>query len=350
MMSTEQPALGTKGERELAPTESADKGTEKTASVPVGRIVGVMLLFVAVYGAYAVFRGIGKMQSSLAGFGWWAFGAACVLALGNYLLRYLKWEYYLKCLDVRGVSKVDSFFTFLSGFVLTVSPGKVGEVFKSLVLWETHKVPPARTAPIVIAERVTDLIGVIILIAAGSLGLRGGLLWAGIGTVLVLSLLVVIASRKLSLGIVSRIERMPGRLGRLGPRLRDAYESLAVLVRPTNLVWPTLLSIAAWFFECLALAVILRGFGEPVDVRLSTFFYATSTLAGAIVPVPGGLGVTETALQQQMQEIGGVSPESSTAAMMLVRFATLWFAVLVGFVALAILRRRWPGLLSGEKK
>jgi uncharacterized membrane protein YbhN (UPF0104 family) len=64
------------------------------------------------------------------------------------------------------------------------------------------------------------------------------------------------------------------------------------------------------------------------------------------VPVPGGLGVTETSLQGQMQEIGHVSPVASTAAMILVRFATLWFAVLVGFVALSALKRRHPSLLA----
>jgi uncharacterized membrane protein YbhN (UPF0104 family) len=77
------------------------------------------------------------------------------------------------------------------------------------------------------------------------------------------------------------------------------------------------------------------------------FFYATSTLAGALVPVPGGLGITEGSLQAQLVELGKVAPAVGTAAMILVRFATLWFAVLVGFVALSILKRRHPGLLAG---
>jgi hypothetical protein len=33
--------------------------------------------------------------------------------------------------------------------------------------------------------------------------------------------------------------------------------------------------------------------------------------------------------------------------MILVRFATLWFAVLVGFTSLSLLKRRHPGLLAG---
>ena len=101
-----------------------------------------------------------------------------------------------------------------------------------------------------------------------------------------------------------------------------------------------------WALECTALWVILRGFGQSTSLDLATFFYATSTLAGALVPVPGGLGVTETSLQGQMRELGHVAPTAATAAMILVRFATLWFAVLVGFVALSLLKRRYPSLLG----
>lgn len=310
------------------------------------RVLYVMLLGVALYGGLAIWRGLGSMQATLSDFGWWSFAAACALAFGNYCLRFLKWELYLSQLGIRGVGKVDSFLTFLSGFVLTVTPGKVGEVFKSLVLFETHKVPVARTAPIVVAERVTDLIGIIVLIVIGSLGFAGGLVWAGVGGALVLTLLVVIASRKLSHAIIGIVQRLPGPFRRIGPKLHEAYDSLAVMVSPKNLVLPTLLSIAAWTLECVSLWVILRGFGQTTSVPLCMFFYATSTLAGALVPVPGGLGITEGSLQEQLEALGHVQPATATASMILVRFATLWFAVLVGFIALSALKRRHPGLLA----
>ncbi|WP_394850979.1 flippase-like domain-containing protein [Pendulispora brunnea] len=319
---------------------------ESRPGVPVRRILLVVLLGVAAYGAFAVYTGIGKIAGSLQTYAYSTFFAACLFAFANYVTRFLKWEFYLARLDIRGVAKLDSFLTFLSGFILTISPGKVGEVFKSLVLHETHGVPVARTAPIVIAERVTDLIGIIVLITLGSIGFSGGMLWASIGAVLVLALLIVVGSRRTSLGIIGVVERMPGKVGKMGPKLRDAYESLATLVAARNLVIPTLLSIVAWSFECLSLWVVLQGFGQSTSVLLCTFFYATSTLAGAIIPVPGGLGVTEGALQRQMMELGNVSEGTSTAAMLLVRFATLWFAVLVGFVALSALKRRHPGLFA----
>jgi uncharacterized protein (TIRG00374 family) len=314
----------------------------------VRRLLAAMLLAVVVYGGFAVWRGVGKMGDELARFQWWSFAAACTLAFSNYLVRWFKWEFYLARLGIRGVGRMDSLLTFLSGFVLTVTPGKVGEVFKSLVLFETHGVPVARTAPIVIAERVTDVIGVIILIVLGSLGFSGGLVWAGLGAAAVLVLLVVVSNRGLSTTLIGVVEKLPGPFRRIGPKLHEAYDSLATMVKPSNLALPTLLSIGAWSLECTALWVVLRGFRQDTGFGLATFFYATSTLAGALVPVPGGLGVTETSLQGQLQEIGHVPATTATAAMILVRFATLWFAVLVGFLALSWLKRRHVGLLAGN--
>src|SRR5579859_5545562 len=153
-------------------------GTAGVGAVGLRRVLYAMLLGVVVYGGFAVWRGLDNLGGQLARFHWWTFGAGCGLALANYGVRWLKWEFYLARLNIRGVRRIDSLLTFLSGFVLTVTPGKVGEVFKSVVLFETYRVPVARTAPIVIAERVTDVIGVVVLIAVGSIGLSGGLLWA----------------------------------------------------------------------------------------------------------------------------------------------------------------------------
>ncbi len=314
----------------------------------IRKILYAMLLGVCVYFGLALYSGLGKIRDSLAIFHVETFFFACGLAFGNYVLRFLKWEFYLSRLGIRNIPKLDSFLTFLSGFVLTVTPGKVGEVFKSLVLFETHGVPMTKTAPIVVAERATDVIGIVALIVFGSLGFSGGLLWAGIGSTLVLALIITVGNKKLSMAIIHMVGRLPGKLGKIAPKLEAAYESLATLLALRNLLVPSLLSAGAWTLECLALWVILGGFGQSTSIPLATFFYATSTLVGAIVPVPGGLGVTESALMGQMTEIGHVEKGIATAAMILVRFATLWFAVVVGFVALSWMKRRHPGLLAKD--
>ncbi len=307
------------------------------------RILIAMLLGVVLYAAFVIYVGYDEIRDTLAEYRWLTFVAALGLASVNYLFRFAKWEYYLARLDIRGVGKFDSLLVFLSGFVLTVTPGKVGEVFKSFVLSKTHGVSVERTAPIIVAERLTDVIGIVALVVVGSLGFSGGLVWAIAGAVMVLIAMVLIVSKRPWQALIAYMERSPT-LERLVPKTRTAIDALQVVASPKALFLPTLLSIMGWGCEGVGLYVILDGFNVDVAFPLAMFFYASSTLAGALVPVPGGLGVAEAMLQQQMVQLGDVPTSIGTAAMLLIRFATLWYAVLVGFVALGWLRLRFPSL------
>jgi uncharacterized protein (TIRG00374 family) len=312
----------------------------------VRRLVAAMLLGIAVYGAFAFYTGLSRMGESLASYEWSSFLLALALASGNYLIRFLKWQYYLRRLGIAGVGMLDSLLVFLSGFVLTVTPGKVGEVFKSAVLWKTHDVPVARTAPIVVAERLTDAIGVIVLIVLGSTAFAGGLHWVVAGTCAVALGMVAIVWERPMQSLLARLERSRGRFASLAPKLREAYANLRVVAGPAALLVPTFLSCLAWSAEGVAMWVILQGFHAEVPLSRAMFFYATATLAGALVPLPGGLGVVEGVIREQLVRVSHVSDGPATAAMMLIRFATLWWAVLVGFGALGLLRLRYPDKLG----
>jgi len=143
------------------------------------------------------------------------------------------------------------------------------------------------------------------------------------------------------------VERHP-RFGRFTPRLREAVESLRLLAGPSAIAWPMLLSVLAWACEGIALWVLLVGFGTRPPLLLSVFFYETASLAGALIPVPGGLGVVEGMRREQLVRLGGAPSAIATASMILVRFATLWWAVAVGFMALGVLRARYPKLRGVE--
>lgn len=310
------------------------------------RVVLVMLFGVLVYGVFVVSSGYREISAGLERFAWSSFFLALGLASLNYGFRFLKWQYYLRVIGVREVRTVDSLLVFLSGFVLTVTPGKVGEVFKSAVLNETHGIAPERTAPIVIAERLTDVIGIVVLILLGSTSFRGGLLWAGLGLGSVGLGLGCILWQKPVLWLLDRAAT--GWLRGVVPKLRTAWDQLRLLASPRALLWPSLLSVVAWALEGVALYVLVRGFGAELPVTLACFFYATATLAGALTPLPGGLGVTEALIQQQLVRLAGLGASTATASMLLVRLATLWWAVAVGFGALGLLKLRYPKLLAGD--
>lgn len=308
----------------------------------VKRVLMVTLVGVLLYGLFAVYTGLNQIGSSLSRFHVSAFFLALGLACLNYLLRFGKWQYYLARLEIRGIPWLDSLLVFLTGFILTITPGKVGEVFKSAVLAKTHGVPVERTAPIVIADRLTDVIGIVLLILIGGASYPKGLPWALAGAVAVAVGLLFILWQTPALWLCARLERRGGKLTLLVPKLREALTRLRILATPSALVVPTLLSVLAWGSEGAALYTLVSGFGQHMPLTLCVLFYSTATLAGALVPVPGGLGLVEGMLREAMLHLGGVEQGAATAAMILVRLATLWWAVVVGFIALFCLRLRFP--------
>jgi uncharacterized protein (TIRG00374 family) len=88
--------------------------------------------------------------------------------------------------------------------------------------------------------------------------------------------------------------------------------------------------------------VICNAFpGAHVDLGLAMVIYAGTTIAGALSFLPGGLGVTEGAMTVALVEgAAKLDPSAAVAATLLTRLATLWFAVVIGVVLLAVARRR----------
>ena len=55
---------------------------------------------------------------------------------------------------------------YFAGFALTTSPGRVGEILRSVLL-KPHGVPPAASVAAFFAERVSDLLAILVLAAVG---------------------------------------------------------------------------------------------------------------------------------------------------------------------------------------
>jgi uncharacterized membrane protein YbhN (UPF0104 family) len=305
-------------------------------------LVLAVLLGVVVYAVLAVSTDVGQLGDELRAFPWWAFGAALGLAFSNYLVRFVKWELYRRQLGI-ALGVPESFGIFLAGFVMSITPAKVGEVLKSFLLKERHGVPIATSAPIVLAERLTDLIALIGLAAVGALSFHRGAWVLVAGGALVGTLAVVVGVRPVGERLGRALGRLP-LLRRKADAIAELFRSAQVLCRAPNLPLPVLLSAAAWFCECIAMWVILNAFpGISADLGTVTFIYSLSTVAGALAMMPGGLGVTEGGMAGMLVLfVRNVRPGVASATTILVRLATLWFAVVVGFVALAALGRRKP--------
>ena len=309
-----------------------------TQATTTRKIIAVVVLTTIVVAGMALYADVRELSDAMASYaiGWFVAGLA--LATANYALRFVRWQYYLRVLDVQGVPWAESARIFVAGFVMSITPGKVGEVFKSVLLYESRGVPIEHTAPIVVAERLTDLLALVLLAAIGSAALGQGMSSVVIGGSLVLAIWIACAfepAGELGLRIA---EKLPV-LSRIAPKLRDAYGSLRQLVRPGPFTAATLLSVVSWFMECVALWLIVRGFGVALGWLESTFVYSAPTILGAVALLPGGVGVTEASMTGLLETLGAMEAPEAIGTTLLVRIATLWWAVLLGVVALAWHRR-----------
>ncbi len=293
-----------------------------------------------VYLAMAVYAGWNDLRAALAVFRWPLFAAALALAFTNYLLRFVRWQMYLHRCAVEVPAPL-SCRIFFAGLVMSVTPGKLGEVLKAYLVKVHTGTPMTRTAPVVVAERVTDLLALVLLLFVGSCIVRSGWLQLAGSAVIALGLVVALASPRVARTALGLAERV--RITRkYVTRLEHAYEGMRFLMRPRLLVEATALGALAWFAECLGFTLVLHGLGIPEPVARAAFIYAFSTLVGALLLLPGGLGGTEGTMVAMLAADGALKPHA-VAATFLTRIATLWFAVLVGALVLLGDRRLMTG-------
>lgn len=299
-----------------------------------------LALGVLTYGGLSLRAEFGRVLEHLRTFEWWLLVPVLGLSLGNYGIRFARWEYYLSQLSIPVPWKT-SLSIFLAGLSMTITPGKAGELLKTLLLKETVGTPMMRSASVVVAERLTDFIALVLLAGLG-IGTyypeqRG---WLSLLLLALLGGVVLLNSERLSLGGLGIMARMPG-LARFVPRLEEAYRATASLLALKPLAVGVLLSASAWFAECVGYFMVFNGHGVDASLRVCTFLYSFSTIVGVVSP--GGLVVTDASLGEGARLlIPGLSASLATAAAFVIRLCTLWFAVLIG--SLVLLRFRGPVL------
>ena len=279
-----------------------------------------------------------QLRDRLAGFEWWAFCACLGLALANYGIRFFRWQMYLRYQRV-AVPLGSSVLVFGAGLSLSITPAKLGELVKSYLLRELNDVPATQTAPIVVAERVTDLIALVLLAVVGVAAYGVETTLVVIAGSLILLGLVLLAWPRPTRALIDLVTR-PALTRRFRQSLHDVYTGLATLCRPAPLLAATAIAIPAWACECVGFALIVGAFpGAHVDLGLAMVIYATTTIAGALSFLPGGLGVTEGAMTMLLVS-SQIDHATALDATLLTRLATLWFAVVLGLGFLAIARAR----------
>ena len=259
------------------------------------------------------------------------------LSLLNYALRFARWELYLRELGA-ALPRGRSLAVFLVGFLLSVTPGKAGELGKAWLVRELGGGPALRVAPAVLAERVTDLLGVAVVLAVGALAFPGGAWWAALGLAAVAAGVAVFTWEPFAAWLFRWVARLPVAGPRAGA-LAAVYQGLRGLLSPRLLGMGLLAATVAWGAEGAGFVIAVRGYAPHAGFLAGLFDYNVSTFLGSASMLPGGLGAADGALTALLRA-QGLDLARATSITFVIRGATLWFAVLLGLLALPFLARQ----------
>jgi glycosyltransferase 2 family protein len=257
--------------------------------------------------------------------------AILLLSTVNILLRFGRWQFYLKTLGYH-VAYQRSLQYFVAGFAFTSTPAKAGEAIRSLYLKNRENVPFSASLSALFVERLTDLIAVVLLALAAVYSFEEYRKPVVVAGCLTLFLLPVIHSEMLrnflaKLGEKSANIRIKTAVG----HLVQLIISSAALLRSASLYSGMALSMIAALAVCVILYLVLGLLGAPISVSLAIGIYATGILAGVLSLLPGGIGSVELVMISLLM-LAGVDQTTATTATLVCRLAALWYSIGLGVI------------------
>jgi len=230
----------------------------------------------------------------------------------------------------------ESFLIYLAGLSMLFSPGGSGLIIRSFILKQKTGKSISSTTPITIFERWLELVSIIILI--GIL-----LFWQNflesiivfvIGAVLS-GFIFFVFRNSIGLTFFNKLMTKIRIFQKLAVDPEEFRETTRILTGTKNIIKLILITFITKFFLIFAVFFIFELFNLNFDIFSSSQVFFTSYVIGILSFIPGGIVVIETGLLGMITKMG-TDFSNATMLVLLIRFLTFWFPILIGFVALKI--------------
>ena len=305
----------------------------------------ILLIIIGTIALYAIFLFVSDfnlIQEKISNFKINYLPLILLLVSASWIPVILKWHFLLRTSEIE-ISLGKSMAVFLSGMFFEVTPGKIGILMKSQILKTSSNIPRTKTMPIVLVEKVYDLIGAVVASIIGIIILGMEPYFIIIGILVLTAIFFFMYYTPAAELFFKRITKAKF-FSKYVSNMSEFYQTIQ---KSTNVKIATiciLLAVVYWFIVSAAAYYVLIGFDiNLLDYLKVLAIYATSTLLGAISFIPGGIGVTEGTLTGLLT-IEGIGVSTALILGMMIRLLTLWYAVLIGFIAL-----KFTGAFSFKK-
>ena len=287
------------------------------------------------YISLVLFADIQKIFQVFLLFNWQLVFVLLFLSLLNYLIRFIRWHYFLKQIAIH-LPVITSFQIFLSGLSMTVTPGKMGEVVKAYLVKKHTGNKFSQMIPLLITERLTDGIGMLILALGGIYLFRQSILFFVFSLAIIVIFFCFVYYKQYTLRFIKKLEHKVGHLKILDFFI-TFFDHSEKLLKPKQLTVAIILSSVAWSLEGFSLFLLLNSFGQFWNLNsflLSFFIFSFSSIVGFLVLIPGGIGVAEGSITSLLNLFFQIKLPQAIFITLIFRFTTLWFGVFLGLLNL----------------
>ena len=300
----------------------------------INKIIIIVAAVVGLYAAFFIASDIRTIYDKISSFKIEFLPIIILLVTSCWFVLFARWQLLLKNSKIF-IPKKDSLLIYLSGFALTIIPGKAGELIKSQLLKTKFGIPRSKTVPIVILEQLYTVIGLVFLSFFGIWYFELGLYVIGFFTALLIFAFVVISSKKVFNRLVSILGKRKF-TSRFVEPLSSSYDTIRKSTRGSITLYASALTVLFWFIEAVVVYFVLLAFGvDSIEFLKVIPTYTTSLMLGFLSFLPMGLGVVEGSLASFFS-IQGVNVSLSLTIVIIIRLFTRWYGVAVGFLALKL--------------
>lgn len=252
----------------------------------------------------------------------------------NYLLRFVKWHFYLNQIGLKNFPIFHSLRLFVAGFPLAMTPGKAGEVLKGVWLKELTGLPVSRGVSVIVAERISDGLAVLLLSTFGVIAYPQYAYAFVLVLILLVGLIIISQIKPFAYWLLDITRKLP-LIKRFSQHLFEFYEGSFIVFRPGATLLAVALGTISWLFEGIGFYLLLINLGLPANQETfanAVFILAFSTVIAAVSTLPGGLGAAEASIAGMLTLLVGMNPTNATFATLIIRLATLWFGIALGLL------------------
>ncbi len=302
-----------------------------------------LLISVVIYFLMVIYGDYSSVLTAFKLFNWKFIPLIFLIIYVTFLLKFLKWQYYLKLIGVNLKLK-DSFHIFMASLTMSFTPGKIGDFIKSYMVREIDGTAPSKTIPIIFADKITEFAALIVSVMIGVDMLHKGIIMLSLSVLMLVLLLYLVLNNNFIDWFFLRLKRIKLFAKYIAPFNQSLLNS-QIALKPKPFFLMFLLSLLIWIIEAAAFFIIIYGFQINIGVSGTFFTYFFSIFVGSVSFFPAGLGITDGSIAILLTNYG-IHESISISVALIIRVATLWFAMLVGSISMLIVVRRNKNLIN----